>query len=45
MVNSLIQPPYALSLDLLPGEHVLRAEATDQAGNITFVEHLIIIER
>ncbi|MEW5869281.1 MAG: transglycosylase domain-containing protein [Chloroflexota bacterium] len=33
LLTTFIQPPYALSWGLQPGEHHLRAVATDQAGN------------
>lgn len=45
LLKSLTQPPFALSVSLLPGEHVLRAEAFDLAGNSASIEHAVTVSR
>ncbi|HUF37413.1 MAG TPA: transglycosylase domain-containing protein [Anaerolineales bacterium] len=45
LVASLAQPPYALALDLAPGEHTLRVEAVDTAGNVSSTEHTLTVAR
>ena len=45
LLQTLAQPPYALSVQLLPGERVLKAEAVDQAGNMAEVELTVTVNR
>jgi membrane carboxypeptidase/penicillin-binding protein PbpC len=45
LIGSLIQPPYAMALDLVPGEHILRVVAVDLAGNVSEVEQTLLVER
>lgn len=45
LLVSLTRPPYAFALGLVPGEHTLRVEAYDLAGNITQVEQALMVER
>jgi len=45
LVDTLTQPPYALALALLPGDHTLRIAAYDLAGNLSEIEQPFTVER
>jgi membrane carboxypeptidase/penicillin-binding protein PbpC len=45
LISALAQPPYALALELIPGEHVLRVRAYDLAGNLSESEVHFVVER
>lgn len=42
---SLDSPPYAFSWQAIPGEHTLRVQAIDEAGNFNEVERSFTVER
>jgi hypothetical protein len=45
LIGSITQPPFAMALNLSPGEHVLRVVGVDLAGNSAELEQMLVVER